>query len=597
MQIVNYVEDKNTSEFYPTPENLIQMMYSKVNWNYVNTVLEPSVGKGDIIRYLNRRTDGKLDIDCIELDNNLRQIFLYTFSEENSNRLLDEKKKITKQYSDFDSWSENYKYYNQELRQYVPVPEPDNSRLRAIDTERKEVKGENVHLVHDDFLTFTAYKQYNVIIMNPPFSNGDKHLLKALEIQKYGGQIVCLLNAETIRNPYTETRKELIKILNDYNANIEYYSGEFNNAERQTDVEVAMIYVNIPMSVNDNDDSIFDKLKKEEHYEEPTAEEVTALDVTDYLKSVVNKYNIEIKSGIELINSFERMKPYLSSSFDTEDRYPTPIIQLTDGYGKDKMTINKYVKAVRYKYWRALFSNPKFTGNLTSKLQEQYRAKVETFSQYDFSEFNIKNLLVEMKSKVKTGIEDEIEKMFDKMTVDYACSDNSKYLYNAWKTNIGHKIGKKVIMPFYGLYDSIFGHLDLYKLNERLSDIERILNYFDGNMTADVDIYNTVKEYADKGITKNIPLKYFTINLYLKGSVHITFNCPELIQKYNIYVGKNRGWLPFDFGTKTYKQMDEEEKKVVDSFSGEREYDKIIGNRKYYLGGINNTQALLSINA
>jgi hypothetical protein len=43
--------------------------------------------------------------------------------------------------------------------------------------------------------------------------------------------------------------------------------------------------------------------------------------------------------------------------------------------------------------------------------------------------------------------------------------------------------------------------------------------------------------------------------------------------------------------------MNEEEKKVVDSFSGEREYDKIIGNRKYYLGGINNTQALLSINA
>lgn len=288
MSVINYVEDKSTSEFYPTPESLIQMMSSKVNWNYVKTVLEPSVGKGDIVRYLNRRTDGKLDIDCIEIDNNLRQIFLYTFSEENSNRLLDEKKKITKQYNDFDSWSENYKYYNQELRQYVPVPEPDNSRLRAIDTERKEVKGENVHLVHDDFLTFTAYKQYNVIIMNPPFSNGDKHLLKALEIQKYGGQIVCLLNAETIRNPYTETRKELIKILNDYNANIEYYSGEFNNAERQTDVEVAMIYVNIPMSVNDNDDSIFDKLKKEEHYEEPTAEEITALDVTDYLRPTVD---------------------------------------------------------------------------------------------------------------------------------------------------------------------------------------------------------------------------------------------------------------------------------------------------------------------
>ena len=35
--------------------------------------------------------------------------------------------------------------------------------------------------------------------MNPPFSNGDKHLLKALKMQEKGGAIICLLNAETIR--------------------------------------------------------------------------------------------------------------------------------------------------------------------------------------------------------------------------------------------------------------------------------------------------------------------------------------------------------------------------------------------------------------
>ena len=291
------------------------------------------------------------------------------------------------------------------------------------------------------------------------------------------------------------------------------------------------------------------------------------------------------------------MKPYLLNAFD--DKYSYPIIQLMDVTGKDKMTVNKYVKAVRYKYWKALFSNPKFTGKLTSKLQEQYRTKVETFSEYDFSEFNIRNLLMEMNSKVKTGIEDEIERMFDRMTVDYACSDNSKYLYNAWKTNIGHKIGNKVIMPFYGLYDSFFGKLDMYKLNERISDIERILNYFDGNMTADVNIYDTIKEYTDNDITKNIPLKYFNINLYKKGSVHITFTCPELIQKYNIYVGKKRNWLPHDFGTKKYREMTEEEKAVVDSFSGKVEYNNIVANKQYYLSGINacDSQLLLSVGA
>ena len=599
MNITAYVEDKRTSEFYPTPDSLIEKMCRKINWNFVQAVLEPSAGKGDIVKYINRRNENKqLDIDCIELDNNLRQVILYTFSEENFDKLFAQKKEIIDRYPEFDQWSKDYKYYNRSLGKYVPVPDVDRMKLRAIDNERKAVKGENIHLIHDNFLTFTAYKQYNLIIMNPPFSNGDKHLLKALEIQKYGGQIVCLLNAETIRNPYTETRKELVSLLNKYNADIEYITDSFTDAERSTDVEIALIYVNIPIAVNDSDDSIFDKLSQSEKYHEPTPEEVTALDVTDYMKSIVNRYKVEIKSGIELINAYERMKPYLLNSFD--DQYSYPIMKLMDSAGKDKITVNKYVEGVRYKYWKALFSNPKFTGKLTSKLQEQYRTKVETFANYDFSEFNIKNLLAEMNSKVKSGIESEIEKMFDKLTEEYACSEGSskKYMYNAWKTNIGYKIDKKVILPFYGLYDSIFGHIDFRKVDEKLGDVERILNYFDGNMTEDVDIYETVKRYVEKGITKNIPLKFFSVTLYKKGSVHITFNCPDLIQKYNIYIGKQRRWLPNDYGTKGYKDMTAEEKAVIDSFQGEKEYNKVMTNKAYYLGGITHqTMNMIGMNA
>ena len=178
--------------------------------------------------------------------------------------------------------------------------------------------------------------------------------------------------------------------------------------------------------------------------------------------------------------------------------------------------------------------------------------------------------------------------MFDKLTEEYACSEGSskKYMYNAWKTNIGYKIDKKVILPFYGLYDSIFGCIDFRKVDEKLGDVERILNYFDGNMTEDVDIYETVKRYVEQGITKNIPLKFFSVTLYKKGSVHITFNCPNLIQKYNIYIGKQRRWLPNDYGTKGYKDMTAEEKAVIDSFQGEKEYNKVMTNKAYYLGGI-----------
>lgn len=49
-----------------------------------------------------------------------------------------------------------------------------------IDPELRNIlKGKNHHVVHDDFLTFHTYKQYDLIVMNPPFSEGDKHLLKS----------------------------------------------------------------------------------------------------------------------------------------------------------------------------------------------------------------------------------------------------------------------------------------------------------------------------------------------------------------------------------------------------------------------------------
>lgn len=53
--------------------------------------------------------------------------------------------------------------------------------------------------------------------MNPPFSNGEQHLLKALELQKSGGHIICLLNAETLNNPFTLARKELLRVLEEKN--------------------------------------------------------------------------------------------------------------------------------------------------------------------------------------------------------------------------------------------------------------------------------------------------------------------------------------------------------------------------------------------
>ena len=146
--------------FYPTPKNLIKKMTDKIVKIKNISILEPSAGRGDIIEYIQEnkfeilkyyKSENIREIDCVEKNENLQKILM----------------------------------------------------------------GKNFRIVGDDFLTFNTYKSYDLIIMNPPFDNGDKHLLKAISLfeKSGGGQIICLLNAETLRNPYSVYIKDLVKKL------------------------------------------------------------------------------------------------------------------------------------------------------------------------------------------------------------------------------------------------------------------------------------------------------------------------------------------------------------------------------------------------
>lgn len=127
---------KDNKNFYPTPGHLIDKMLSGLEFDRIHSILEPSAGKGDIVEALKKEegrrthyyTKVTFDIDCIEIDQNLQHI----------------------------------------------------------------LKGKNFRVVHDDFLTYNTMKEYDLIIMNPPFDNGCKHLLEAIEMQTRNGRCYCV---------------------------------------------------------------------------------------------------------------------------------------------------------------------------------------------------------------------------------------------------------------------------------------------------------------------------------------------------------------------------------------------------------------------
>lgn len=520
----NSSSDERLLEFYPTPDSLLDKILAEVNWHYISTVLEPSAGKGNIVKYIQEKAkrnyykDNPLDVDCIESNPTLQKILV----------------------------------------------------------------GSDYRLVHDDFLTYKTFKHYDAIIMNPPFSDGDKHLMKAMDMQEEsGGDIVCILNAETIKNPHSNLRKTLVQRLEDANASIEYMENEFTSAERTTNVEVAIIKVHY--DTPEWTSNILDELKKKSYSEVNSYEDITELAPNDFVEAIVKAYEMEVEAGINFIHEYLALRPRLKSSIKSKD----------DAYsGSDILTlnttsINEYVEKVRMKYWSALFNDSRITGGMTSNLHKEYASKVNKLKDYDFSLYNIKAIQAEMSKHLCKGVEECIIALFDELTAKHSwypeCDKNIHY-YNGWATNKAWIINKKVILPFnaYGYYSWNKDTPDYFKVIGELSDIEKALNYLDCGLTDNMNLEASLDLAFTFGQTKNIKLKYFDVTFYKKGTCHIVFTNEELLKKLNIFGSQRKAWLPPSYMKKHYSEMSKEEKKVIDEFEGKESYENVLSNADYY---------------
>ncbi len=592
MDIENLISTPEAqADFYPTPEALGKKMLQGIDLDFISTVLEPSAGKGDLIHCLaeetlrqeHRYNSHTLNVDAIEIDPYIRSILKYEFGGIRQQEI----QHILREFED----RIRYDYKRNKTMGLTDEDKAASAQLRHESSLRDRI---NLHIVHDDFLTFTSRKTYDLILMNPPFSAGCEHLLKAIELLKgCGGKIRCLLNAETVRNPYSARHQLLQQYLEEYGAEVEILAEAFKDAERQTDVTVALVRIDIPKPKLHSE--IYSRLKEAAHVEQPQAE-ASELTLTDFLKNIVQQFNFETDVGIALIREYLGMRPYLMESI-TPSQYSDSTLVLSVGsdHRSRGPRINDFLRLTRRKYWNALFHNDKFMGKLTSELRQKYYDMVSKLVNYDFTLFNIQQITLEMNVELSQGIQDTIFKLFERFTTEhswYPETTKNIHYYNGWKTNKAHKVNDKIILPVNGMFSDYSWHdaFEVHNAEACISDIEKVFDFLDGNMTSCVNLHGVLERAAKSGQTRNIPCKYFDVTLYKKGTMHIRFHNEELLERFNIYCSRGKHWLPPNYGKRTYADMPQEEQSVIDSFhgngepgSGKERYAEILAKQDYYL--------------
>lgn len=505
-------ELKNNKDYYPTPKRLFKKMFAKVkNWDKIKTILEPSAGSGTLCEYL----------------------------------------------------KEEFKY----RRIDVVVIEKDESL-------QKELVNKNYRLIDSDFLTYDNSVQCDLIFANLPFSEGDKHLLKAIDIL-YSGEIVALINAETLKNPYSNIRKELALKLKQLNANITFLKNEFTQSDRKTDVEIALVHIQKNVSF---ESELNPQLEKDLDVDINLNQEFDIANYNDILnlvklyereKNLVSNHLIEFYKNYHIIGHIMNIE---IQGIQEESTYRNSYYDEKNLTQELKEKLNQLNSSLKKTYWSKLIKEDRIVKSLTSKKKKELKAYISKFYNFAFNESNIQIVMKNIIEKFSSSIDEAILELFDVFTRNSLkdsrwTEDEYKanvHYYNAWKSNESYKVNKKVIVRFYHASRTIIEKRLYWEEQDLVTDIHRVVSYFD--RTKGDDPVSVIDENLKDGITKKIKVNNLLFSFFKKGTMHIEFLDSDVLRKFNIAVGKLRGDLPMDYSEKEYQNLNKQELSLVQRF-------------------------------
>lgn len=391
------------------------------------------------------------------------------------------------------------------------------------------------------------------IIMNPPFINAEKHIMHAWEIAPEGCTIIALCNNETVSNRFYSGRLRMADLIekNGYSINL---GDVFSNAERKTNVEVALVHLFKPKSSNDEfADYLFSNEEDEQSFE-------SGLVQYSYVRDIVGRYI----QGVKMYDDFmaeagkinQVIKP-LGGDF----RITFNAIEVRDS-GYSALTRDTFKKNLQKSAWRAIFRELKMEKYLTKSAMDEVNKFVETQTNKPFTMKNIYSMIQIIVGTHGTRMQKIIEQVFDWLTEHH--HDNRMHV-EGWKTNSMYMVNQKFIAPYCGVGRGWDGHPEIRwsSTGERLDELCKALcqitgknydectnlhDFFRGEAIGKDDHYRTQYRYKEWGVWYD--WNFFEIKVFKKGTLHAKFKDVKVWEKFNLAAVKAKGWrLPEKTGS------------------------------------------------
>lgn len=460
-------------DFFPTPDDVIEKMLEGIDLNSRMRILEPSAGKGNILDYIKEKFNAKYvysgsfftNMYCIEKDRELQQILL----------------------------------------------------------------GKGYKLIDNDYLKHKTERKYDLIIMNPPFSEGVKHLYHAMESSPEA-DIVCLLNKESLVNRYSKEREIVYNQLLGRDAEFIDLGRCFAKSERNTQVEVVMVRIKGQKDKEGYDFSFDFKSTGEKHYSVGDIKN-NQLETRNVFDSLVGRYNKIKQLGADYIRLQNEIAFY-ANGLTANTRFMDDL---------NKGSYESFVNGLREASWQGVYDETNLANLITQKVRNEIDEAQKNNSVMAFTVENIFSLLSTLTQSLGQIKEKCINEAFDHLTRYY--KENRTYI-EGWKTNEAWKVNRKCILPWSTLKYS--GKRGLSYDRERdFQDIEKALCLISGAE------YDKIKEECLTAVCEQQSLEtgewhgsyFFRFKMYKKGTLHIEFKDETLWKKFNLEACKGKNWI------------------------------------------------------
>jgi len=285
-----------------------------------------------------------------------------------------------------------------------------------------------------DFLQMQAadVSHIDLIVMNPPFSADEAHILHAWEIAPPGCEIVALCNWNTVEGRYRGLQLQLASLIEAYGSK-ECLGECFADAERPTRVSVGMVRLTKP-GIRPGGDEF------EGFFLGPDDIEAQSEGLIPYRRSrdIVNRYVEACRIYDEQVKAATRLHGVLDGFFGKE-------LGLQVTVEGAPVSRNQFRKDLQKAAWKHVFAEFLPAQMATSQLAKDINAFVEQQSKIPFTERNIYRMLQIVAGTQEQRVDRAIEEAIDSLTQH---TKENRYGVEGWVTNSGYMLNRRFILAY-----------------------------------------------------------------------------------------------------------------------------------------------------